>query len=371
MAASLFLTGGPPALLTSSLPQGAPVIFIGDEVAAFQFSPDGRLAYAIRRTITSRRIEMQRDDIYVLWNEYDKKRIVNGEKLVKGNVPFSYAIQSLRWSPDGSKLTVEMLTSVMTDRNLNTKDSFGTFLVDQQGKEIFIAGEQSLIEEATGAAWLSDEATVGFLREEVQPKLLFGLYTIRPGAGSSERMFENTLFAAVAWNRDPKAPPSAVAIERNRTLSGPITLVWLDIAKQSRREIARIGGYFGELTLSPSGSKAAYFTDPNTLEVRDVENPELVLRLKLPIGSFQWSRDERRILWKRPSPEVKRAGTLAWVTIPELPKSTTPEGPQPIEATPAPFLGNMSVRDFALTAGNRHVAVSESGTRNLRIFRLD
>ncbi|HEX9759397.1 MAG TPA: hypothetical protein VGA40_00680, partial [Candidatus Acidoferrales bacterium] len=98
-----------------ALLQIQPTTTIDEECVAFAFAPDGRLAYAVKRVINVRRYDMQRDDIWVLFTDGKRKRILDGSKAVQSPVPFSYAIQSLTWSPDGLRLSVDMLTSALID----------------------------------------------------------------------------------------------------------------------------------------------------------------------------------------------------------------------------------------------------------------
>jgi hypothetical protein len=228
-----------------------------------------------------------------------------------------------------------------------------------------------VIDDSVGAAWLTDGTTVGFVTEEVKPRLLFGLGTVRPVAGRGGRIFSNSLFAAVSWNRAKDAGVSAIAVERDRNLSGPIQLVWLDLVKEDKRLLVTLDAYFGGLSLSPSGQMVAYFTDPGTIEFRSVANPERYARLLLVQGDFLWAPDERRILWKRANPASKKTGSLAWVYVPPLdaPKASTPA--KPLEATPAPILNGLNYRDFDIAPNGRAVAVTEPGTRNLQIFKVE
>ncbi|MGH9817119.1 MAG: hypothetical protein ACRD5F_10385, partial [Candidatus Acidiferrales bacterium] len=114
------------AALTPALAQ-APAEVIEQECVAMDFSRDGRLAYAVRRVITVRRVQMQRDDIWLRTPDGKRKRIVDGERLVQGGAPFSYAIQSLRWGPAGKHLTVEMTVRFYTNwERGETEDSFLT-----------------------------------------------------------------------------------------------------------------------------------------------------------------------------------------------------------------------------------------------------
>src|SRR5713226_7256482 len=177
--------------------QENPVTTIDQECMAFAYAPDGKIAYGVRHVLTTRRFEIQRDDIWLMTPDGKRRRIVNGEKLVQSPTPYSYAVQSLRWSPDGSRLTVELLTSQMINEAGDTKEGVLTLLLDESGKEIKIAGGDSVIQEATNATWLGDGVTVVYLQEAV--KLLFGIGSVRPVAGRGGRVLADHVFAAVAW----------------------------------------------------------------------------------------------------------------------------------------------------------------------------
>src|SRR3970040_1694233 len=113
---SAFIGGS--TLLLFSAPaaaQSTPTLDIDDDIRAFAFAPDGRLVYAVRHLMKVRRLELQRDDVWLLASDGKRRRIVNGEKLIKGNAAFSYSIQSLTFSPDGARLTADLRTVVLTD----------------------------------------------------------------------------------------------------------------------------------------------------------------------------------------------------------------------------------------------------------------
>ncbi len=354
--------------LPAARAQDSPLLTVDDECAALAYAPDGRIAYAVRRILTTRRLEIERDDIWIVAPDGKRHRIVNGEKLVQSRAPFSYAIQSLRWARDGKRLTVEMLTSEMIDQRGNTREGLLTLLIDENGKEIKIAGADSAIPQATNAVWLADGVTLVYLEEKVKPKLLFSIHSVRPVAGRGGALFPGHVFAAAAWDAKQNA---GVAIERDPNLSGPPRLVALDLLKETRRELATLEGYAGGLSLSPSGTKVAYFRDYQVLEIRDVNAPERVARVRLAYGTYQWAPDERRILLKRGL--AHRSGDLVWVALPPLP-SSAPESagaaPQETEGQLQPAFHGLSFRDFELSLDGRFLAVIQPGKRNLLVFAL-
>jgi dipeptidyl aminopeptidase/acylaminoacyl peptidase len=357
-----------------TLAQDSPTLTVDEQCAAPAYAPDGRLAYAVRRILTSRRLEIQRDDLWLVGADGKRRRIVNGEKLVQGPrgaglAPFSYSIQSIRWSPDGTRLTVEMLTSEMVDQRGNTKEGVVTLLLDENGKEIKIAGADSVIPEGTNAAWLADGATVVYLQEAVKPKLLFSVNSVRPLGGRGGPIFTGHVFAAAAWNAKQDA---GVAVERDRSLRTPPHLVSLDLPKEMRHELATLEGYAGGLSLSPSGKRVAYFRDAQVLEIRDMEQPDRVARLRVAYGSYQWAADERRILMKRGLDH--RSGDLAWVALPPLAPGASPASagqPSITEGELRPILHGLSFRDFALSPDGRWLAVIQPGKRGLLVYAVE
>jgi dipeptidyl aminopeptidase/acylaminoacyl peptidase len=337
---------------TPASPQDKPVLTVEDDCTAFSFAPDGRIAYAVRHIMRTKHYDLQRDDIWVLTAEGKKTRIVNGEKLVRGGGLFSYAVQSIAWSPDGRFLAVAMYTSQVVDEKENTRDEQIVDLMDADGKEINIQGtHNSVIDEALNAAWLADGATVAFLAEAVKPKLLYSIGTLRPVGGRGGPILAGHTFSAVAWDAKRNA---AVAIERDRNLTGPILLVRLDLIKETRRELATLDAYLGQLSISPSGNRVAYFRDGDTLELRDLASPEKATQLPAAYGRFEWARDERRILLKR-GPENK-SGNLAWISLPD--------------GALEPALHDLAFRHFQISPDGRRLGVTEPGKQALQVYSL-
>ncbi len=352
--------------------QETPTLTVDETCTAFAYAPDGRIAYAVRHILTTRRLEIQRDDIWLIGQDGKRRRIVSGEKLIQGPrglrdpAPFSYAVQSLRWSPDGTRLTVEMLTSQMINQRGDTQEGVVTLLLDENGKEIKIAGADSIIPDGVNAAWLADGVTVVYLQEAVKPKLLYSIHSVRPVAGRGGVLFAEHAFVAAAWNAKQNA---GAAVERDRSLSGPPRLVSLDLIKETRRELAMLDGYVGGLSLSPSGTKIAYFRDHEVLEIRELAAPERVARLRVAFGAYHWAADEHRILLKRGL--ERRSGDLAWVAVPALDASSIKPGsgaPPAAEVELRPVLHGLTFRDFELSPDGRFLAVTQPGKRNLLVY---
>lgn len=339
-------------LLGAATGPDAPRVTVDDDCPAFAFAPDNnRILYAVRHVYSQHRIELQRDDIWEVTLDGKKRRLVNGEKLVQGNAPFSYAIQVIRMSPDGGRMTVEMLTSAMIDAQGNTREGELSDLMDANGKEIKIRGADSAIDGALEAAWLADGVTVVYLREAVKPKLLYTIESVRPAGGRGAPLFEGHTFTAIAWDARRN---SAIAIERDRSLAGPIQLVALDLLHQTRRELATLDGFLGHLTISPSGSKVAYFHDGDTLEIRDLVAPDRAVRVPMAFGRYEWAPDERRLLLKR-GPDHQSA-ELFWVNLPD--------------GRLEPLLHSLIFRDFQISPDGHWLAVTAPGKRRLFVYPL-
>jgi hypothetical protein len=290
----------------------------------------------------------------------------------------------------------------MTSERGETKEGYATWLLDAGGKEIKIAQGPGLIEEAANSAWLADGVTVAFIHEAVQPKLLFDIRTMRAASAGGETPFPELTFSAVAWSISSARGSAAVAIERNENLSGSIRLVWLDLQKKERRELAQLAGYVGQLSVSPSGKFVAYFRDQETLEVREVSRPDRVGRVRVGYGAFAWAGDEERILIKRGTFDTsargsgRRSGSLAWLKLPPLEAppaaassaakdstaASAKTSPSPPKTFPAsaekvlpdaelqPAMSGLLFQSFAISPDGRWLGVTAPGSRPFQVFPL-
>lgn len=240
-----------------------------------------------------------------------------------------------------------------------------TLVIDDNGKEIRLGGNDPLIHNAEDAVFLQDNATIAYLTEAAKPRLLFSFKYSTIANGTGGALFEGRTFLSVA-----PIPKSnfAIAIERDKALSGPPRLQHLDLLAQEDSEIATLDGYEGGLSVSPSAKYAAYYVDGETLEVRDLSAPTRVARLRLGPGIVQWSPDETRLLLKR-APERKTA-EMCWI---QLPKLATPAAGHEIPVAHPDFnpifRGSMT-RDFAITPDGKFLAIVFPGKRNLDFYPL-
>jgi hypothetical protein len=120
------------------------------------------------------------------------------------------------------------------------------------------------------------------------------------------------------------------------------------------REVARIEAYQGELNVSPSGKKIAFFADGDTIEVRDMANPAQPIHVKAGFGRFQWGPDEKRVLLKRGP--VDKSGDLVWVGL--------------YDGRFVPALFGLEYHAFAISPNGQSIAVTQPGRQVLKVYPL-
>jgi dipeptidyl aminopeptidase/acylaminoacyl peptidase len=346
-----------------------PLQTIDDDITAFSFAPDGRIAYSVYRRIKTKQYDaLEHDDIWLQDSNGKRRRLLEGQKYVRGSRPFSYLVDSFRWSPDGRYLLVQLFTTTVTDDSGKAEDSFQTMIFDAAGHEVRVAKGDNVIPDAANAVFLPDNNTIAYLAEGVKPLPLFSMKITRLATGTLASPHEGRTFRDVAWL--PKMN-FAIAVEQDRTLSGPPRLQNLDVLTDADQELATLDGYEGGLSVSPSGTKVAYFIDREVLEIRSVTTPNRVARMRVGLGVFRWSPDESRILLKRAL--ERKSGDLVWITLPQLaapgPAASGKEIPvsQPL---PSPVFRGISFRDFAISPDGRFLAVVIPGKRSLLVFPL-
>jgi dipeptidyl aminopeptidase/acylaminoacyl peptidase len=342
-----------------------PLLNIDEDISAFAFAPDGRIVYSVRRQFHTKQYDLERDDIWLQENGGKRRRLLQGEKFLRGNTPFTYTIDSFRWSPNGRLILAQLFTTSVVDEHGGTQDSIMTLALEDNGKEIHLGANDSLLKDAYDAIWLVDNATIVYLTEIVKPRILFSFKYMNIAAGPSGYVFEGRTFL------DAYPIPRtnvAIGVERDRSLTGPPRLQRLELLAQDDRELATLDGYEGGLYVSPSAKRTAYFIDKEVLEVRDLTEPSKFARLRTGFGTLQWSPDETRILLKR-APE-KKSGDLVWIDIPALTAHAAKEQDPPV-TQPAliPILHGLTFRDFAITPEGK-LAVIAPGKRNLLVFPL-
>jgi hypothetical protein len=342
-----------------------PLQSIDDDITAFAYAPDGRIVYSVHRTFKTKLYDLEHDDIWLQDTGGKRRRLLEGQKFTRGSRPFSYIVNSFRFSPNGRIILAELLTTTVVDDSGKAEDSFQTLLLEDSGKEIHVAKGDSIIADAADPFFLADNVTINFLSEAAKPRILFSLKATRLNTGSFKSPHQDRTF------RDVSPLPglySAIAVEQDGAMTGPSRLQRLDLLSEDDKELATLDGYEGGLRVSPSGKKVAYYIDKEILEVRDLAAPNLLARLRVGLGIFRWSPDESSILLKRAI--EKKSGNLVWIDLPAL-TAAVPGREIPVsQPVPAPILHGLTFRDFAISPDGRFLAVVIPGKRNLLVFPL-
>jgi WD40 repeat protein len=342
-----------------------PLVNIDEDISAFAFAPDGRIVYSVRRHFHTKQYDLEHDDIWLQDNGGKRRRLLQGEKFTRGNMPFSYTIDSFRWSANGRIILAQLFATTVIDEHGATQDSTMTLALEDNGKEVRLSATDNVLKDAADASMLVDNATVIYMTEVVKPKVLYSYKYINIAAGPTGNVFEGRTFL------DSYPIPRtnlAIAVERDHNLTGPPRLQRLELLAQDDQELATLDGYEGGLTVSPSAKMAAYFIDKEVLEIRDLTAPAKFARVRTGFGTLQWAPDETRILTKR-APE-KKSGDLVWVDVPPVVAYTAKDADPPV-AQPqlTPVSHGLTFRDIAITPDGK-LAVIAPGKRNLLVFPL-
>ncbi len=357
--------------------QGTPKIVIDQDCSAFSISSDNKIAYAVPRLKFIKKYILQRDDIFVASPNGKIIRIVDADKFIPFPPVEGFVVHSLSWSPDGTRLAVNMTLQPLPARleeqieekkekhkqkkkrdDSDDDDDGGDYppataapggsavaLFRADGQPIQVAGAKSqFVQNATNAAWLADDQSVVYMSGDQ-------IVRLRPADGATTKLFEGHVFQAVAW--DP-ARNRAFAVGEDITVYGGLALVELDLLRQTVRPLAKLASYKSSLTVSPSGKKVGFFADGDTIEAIDVDNPSKTLRVHAGLGIFQWGQSENRVLLKR-GPE-NQSSDLVWVGL--------------RDDSFVPALHDLEFHAFQIAPDGNSLAVTEPGKRVLKVFPL-
>lgn len=359
--AALFLLFTPlPAARAQNLDK--PLVNVDDDVTAFAYAPDGRIAFSVRRIYKAKKYDLQRDDIFLLDTNGKRRRLFTGEKFTLGDKPFTYLVESFTWSPNGHILAVQLYT-ITANPEGPADEARALLLLDDSGHELRPGGKEPLVMNAESPLWLRDNVNLVYLTEEVSPRALFSMKYLNMSTGPAGKAFEGRTFLDVARISGSN---SAIAVERNRNLDGPARIQRLDLLSQETSEIATLDSFAGGLSLSPTGTKIAYYLDKEVLEVRDLTATNNVARLRVGLGVIQWSADESHIYLKRTI--EKKSADLAEFSIPPFSAYAARQSVPIAEPTPRILLHGITVREFGLSRDGRFLAIVLPGRRNLQVF---
>jgi dipeptidyl aminopeptidase/acylaminoacyl peptidase len=342
-----------------------PAQVIDEEITAFAFAPDGRIVYAVRRPYKTKKYDLEHDDIWVQDAGGKRRKIFQGDKFTRGARPFTYTVDSFRWSPGGRIILAQLFITAIVDDTGKTEDAIATLVLEDTGKEVKLGGTDSFVNPAADATWLADNSTIVYATPAVkQAQPLYSFHYTNTATGPAGNCFEGRTF--ISAEPIPRSN-SVIAVERDKAQSGPPRLQQLELLAQDDKELATLDGYAGGLAVSPAGHRVAYFIDNEVLEVRDISRPTFLARLRVGFGGIvHWSPDEMQILVKR-APE-KKSGDIVVINVPEL---TVPASGRAIpiqEPTLNPVLHGLALRDFAISPDGRFLAVVPPGKRNLQLF---
>jgi dipeptidyl aminopeptidase/acylaminoacyl peptidase len=342
-----------------------PLQTIGEDISAFAFGPDGRIVYSVRRNMKTKLYDLERDDIWLLETNGKKRRLLQGDKFKYGSSPFSYAVDSFRWSPNGRFILARLFVTSVIDEGGKTQDSFMTLVLDENGKEVHINGGENVIRDSADAFWLKDNATVVYVTEAVKPRALYSFQYTNLSSGPAGAAFEGRTFLDA---REIAGTNVAIAVEQDRAQTGPPRLMRLDLLAQDDKELTTLQDFAGGLSVSPSGKKVAYYVDKEVLEIRDSTSPHRVARVRAGFGVFHWAPDEQRVLLKRAV--EKKTGDLVWVDIPELAEIADGREIPVTQPAPRPILREIGFRDFAISGDGKLLGVIAVGKHSLSVFPL-
>ncbi len=328
--------------------QDKPSMEIDRDCQVFAISNDNKIVCAVPQVKRAKKIIIQRADILVALPNGKDKLIVEGEKFMPVPPPQSFIVDSLAWSPDGSRIVMNITTQKPASDEESASGGKAIALLDNEGHEIKVEGSKTrFIEEAAMGTWLADNSTVAYLMG-AGPYKIGRVSTV---TGQSSTLFEGHTFDAVVWDA---AKNQAFVLSQNLSVTGRQAIFQLDLLHEGVREVARIDTYQGGLSLSPSGNKIAFFADGDAIEVRDFANASKPVRVRVGMGVFGWSRDERRVLLKRGPPE--KSGELVWVGL--------------YDGTFVPALHGLEYHAFAISPDGASIAVTQPGKEVLRVYPL-
>jgi hypothetical protein len=345
--------------------QDKPDFRVEDDCVVIAYATDGRIAYSVEHTFRVKKAMYRRDDIWIVTPQGSKRRLIEGEKFVRGTAPFSYVVDSLTWSLDGKQLAAQLTTDRLTDAKGKALPQTETLLLDDSGREITVSGGDSLVPAASDPMWLADDATVAYLGDPAPPAMLHSINEIVPSSGKATQLFGDRGIATVAWDLRLNG---GIAISTTAARNSSAHLVIVDFIDQTMRELAPLDGYVGGLTVSPSGRLAAYFIDPEVLEVRDLTDPRRVGRAHIAFGKYCWSADETRILLKRGADQHQ--ADLVWVPLPPLDIPPKGQDPSMTEPDPQPIFHDLEYPNFAISPDGHSIAVIEFGRGWLMVYPL-
>lgn len=346
--------------------QDNPKFIVDEDCQAFDIAADNSIVFAVPRLKGVRRLVIERDDISIATGPGKVRKIVEADKFMPFPPVEGFVVDTLAWSPDAKRIAVGMslqkAPSGFEDKNAKKRGDLAEdnsplssvtggrviALLDEDGHEIKVAGlKNRFIENGINPTWLADDASVVY-ETGGGP---YSITRVRPADGQTTQLFEGHTFNAIIWDAKKNR---AFAVGENLGLRRGLTLVQLDLVHELVTEIAHVESYQGALSLSPSGTKIAYFEDGDYIDVIDMAHPSGTLRVRAGYGRFEWSRDERRLLLKRGP--FEKSNILLWVGLHDDSFSS--------------ILHGLEFHDFHIAPDGTSIAITEPGKRALKVYPL-
>lgn len=339
---------------------------IDEEITAFSFGPEGGIAFGTYHNFKTKKYDLEHDDIWVQEAHGKRHRLLEGQKYTRGGTQLlSYLTDSIRWSPNGHYLLVQLFTTAVEADSGNATNSVETLLFDDSGHEARIDKGDNFLLGAANAAFLPDNNTIAYLVNTAGTLPLYSIKTTRLSSGSFPSPYEGRTFRDVAWLPGMNF---AIAVEQDHSMSGPPRLQYMDVLNDSDKELATLDGYEDGLIVSPDRTKAAYFIDREVLEIRSLSHPNQLARIRVGLGIPRWTPDGSRIFLKRAI--EKKSGDIVWFPVPPL-ATYAPNKEIPVsQPTPVPVLHGLTFREFSISPDGNSIAVVIPGKRNLLVFPL-
>ena len=356
-----------PALL---LAQDAPKLMIDEDCQAFNIAPDNSIVYAVSHIKGVKRLVIERDDVWVASGPGRTRKILDVNTFMPMPPPQGFRVESLAWSPDSQRIA--MIATLIQpppgweDKNAKKKGDLSDdedenappiqgvgggrvlVLLDAEGHEIKVANSKTrFIEGPVDGTWLADGKTAVYLTGGPP----YSMFRVTPADGQVTPLYAGHTFQAVVWDAKRNR---AFAVSDNLSITGHLAIVRLDLLHEGIAPVTDIDTYQGALSLSPSGTKIAYFEDGDTIDAIDMQNGGPPIRVRAGFGRLAWSPDERKVLLKRGPDD--RSNILLWVGLHDDRFSS--------------ILHDLQFHDFQIAPDGQTIAVTIPGKRVLKVYPL-
>lgn len=271
-----------------------------DRVVTAALSSDGRLAYAVEKSVVSGERRQKRAEVYLMsLAGKGKKRFVRYEAMPDPANPrrlLAFSVERLEWSPDASKLAVE----------ISDRGATAVFLFNSNGDPVELPNGANSVR-GYGAKWLADNSSLGVLEEAASPRLLHQVLAVRVEAGRAISLFPPRTFAAVAW---VPGRMQAVLVEQDKGFARPPHLVVGDLTSGEVSDLGPEPDYVGGLRATSDGERFSYFVGQRKLLLRKLAG-DVVGSIALPFARYEWLGTGGAVVFLEPEKLGLPTGWLA------------------------------------------------------------